>query len=82
MGTGHQTRFEAANGQSIVVTQDGFDSDSVDIYTEHGRFHYVWNRQATELSGVPRLRNRHCQLTAAEGKLLLNCGTESVTVTP
>ena len=81
-GIGDQTRFEAPNGQSIVVTQDGFDGDSVSIYTQHGRFHYVWNRQADELGGFPRVKDRNCELSAAENALLFTCGTETVTVVP
>ena len=81
-GIGDQTRFEAPGGQSVVVTQDGFDGDSVSIYTEHGRFHYVWNRQADELGGFPRVKDRSCELEAAEEILLLTCGTETVTVVP
>lgn len=81
-GIGDQTRFEAPNGESIVVTQDGFDGDSVSVYTEHGRFHYVWNRQAGELSGFPRVKDRDCDLIAAEEKLLLTCGADTVTVVP
>lgn len=81
-GIGDQTRFEAPNGQSVLVTQDGFDGDSVDIYTEHGRFHYVWNRQANELGGFPRVKDRSCELEAAENTLLFICGTETVTMVP
>ncbi|MCC3264814.1 hypothetical protein [Arthrobacter gengyunqii] len=81
-GIGDQTRFEAPNGQSVVVTQDGFDGDGVDIYTEHGIFHYVRNRDANELGGFPRVKDRNCELTAAENTLLFTCGTETVTVVP
>ncbi|WP_341392878.1 hypothetical protein [Arthrobacter sp. G119Y2] len=81
-GIEDQTRFEAATGQSVVVTQDAFDGDVVDIYTEHGGFHYVWNRSADELAGFPRVKDRNCELAAADKVLLLSCGAETVTVVP
>ncbi|GAA3287565.1 hypothetical protein GCM10017708_05140 [Arthrobacter citreus] len=43
-----------------MVTQDGFDGDGVDIYTEHGKIHYVRNRDANELGGFPRVKDRNC----------------------
>ena len=82
-GIGDQTRFEAAaTGQSVVVTQDAFDGDLVDIYTEHEGFHYVWNRSADELAGFPRVKDRNCELAAAGEVLQLSCGAETVTVVP
>ena len=81
-GIGDQTRFEASNGQSIVVTQDGFDGDSVAIYTEHERFHYVRNRQAYELGGFPRVKDRDCELVSDEEALQLTCGAETVAILP
>ena len=65
-----------------MVTQDGFDGDGMDIYTEHGKFHYVRNRDANELGGFPRVKDRNCELAAAEDTLLFTCGTQTVTVVP
>ena len=81
-GIGDQTRFEADDGQSVVLTQDGYDGDSVSVYTEHGSFHYVYNRRAGELSGFPRVKDQACELIASEGTLLLTCETGTVTINP
>jgi uncharacterized membrane protein YhaH (DUF805 family) len=82
IGFGEYVEFHAADGQSVLVTQDGFDGDIVWIYTEYDDFHYVQNRQATELSGLPRVKNRDCQLAAVEPRLVLSCGTETATIDP
>lgn len=82
LGFRDYVEFQAADGRSVLVTQDGFDGDIVLIYTEYDDFHYVQNRQATELSGLPRVKNRDCQLAAVETRLVLTCGTETVTVEP
>lgn len=82
IGFGDYVEFHAADGQSVLVTQDGFDGDIVWIYTEYDDFQYVQNRQATELSGLPRVKNRDCQLAAVEPRLVLSCGTETATIDP
>lgn len=82
LGFRDYVEFQAADGQSVLVTQDGFDGDIVLIYTEYDDFHYVQNRQSAELSGLPRVRNRDCQLAAVETRLVLTCGTETVSIDP
>jgi hypothetical protein len=75
------TRFEAGDGQSVVVTQDGFDGDSVSIYTEHDDTHYVFAQQPSDLTGLPRVKDRSCYLAADDGQLLLTCGTDTTRIT-
>ena len=72
--------FEATTGQSVLVTQDGFDGDAVDIYTQYDEFHYVQHHRAEELSGFPRVKDRDCQLVATDALLLLTCGADTVTI--
>jgi uncharacterized membrane protein YhaH (DUF805 family) len=82
LGFRDYVEFQAADGRSVLVTQDGFDGDIVLIYTKYDDFHYVQNRQATELSAFPRVKNRDCQLAAVDTQLVLTCGTETVSVDP
>ncbi|WP_155845124.1 hypothetical protein [Arthrobacter sp. 135MFCol5.1] len=79
-GIGDTVRLEAADGRSVLVTQDGFDGDVVDIYTENGSFRYKWARSAPELSGWPRVRDRECRLDAGEAVLRLVCGEKTVEI--
>lgn len=81
-GIGDVVELEAANGQSVLVTQDGFDGDAVEIYTKYDEFHYVRHGPADELAGFPRVKDRDCQLLATDARLRLTCGAESVTVNP
>jgi hypothetical protein len=82
IGFNDYVKFQADDGRSVLVTQDGFDGDLVSIYSEYDDFHYVLNQSADELSGFPRVKNRDCHLAAAEARLVLTCGTETVTVEP
>ncbi|MET4059437.1 hypothetical protein ABIB35_000968 [Arthrobacter sp. UYP6] len=66
----------------MVLTQDGYDGDNVSVYTEHGSFHYVYNREAGELSGFPRVKDQACELITSEGTLLLTCETGTVSIDP
>ncbi|WP_133831645.1 hypothetical protein [Arthrobacter sp. AG258] len=79
-GIGDTVRLEAVDGRSVLVTQDGFDGDVVDIYTENGSFYYKWARSAPELSGWPRVKDRECRLDAGEAVLLLVCGEKTVEI--
>lgn len=81
-GDNHHTRFEAADGRSVLVVQGWFDADGVDIYTKHDDTHYVYNRDAHILSGFPRVEDRNCRLDAAEEMLLLACGPDIVAISP
>jgi hypothetical protein len=47
---GDDVKVVAADGQSVLISQDGFDGDSVDIYTGHDEFHYKWARRANEIA--------------------------------
>lgn len=80
---GDQVRVEADDGRSVVLTQDGFDGDRVDVYTRQGPFTYVRTGPADGLSSFPRVKDRDCALDSAdEGSLLLTCGTETVAISP
>lgn len=72
-GIGDTVKITAADGQSVLITQDGFDGDSVDIYTEHDELHYKRARSAPEISGWPRVKDQNCRLDAAS-ELQLTCG--------
>jgi hypothetical protein len=67
-------KVTAADGRSVLITQDGFDGDSVDIYTEHDQVHYKRARSAPEISGWPRVKDQNCRLEAVGGELQLICG--------
>lgn len=46
----------------MLVTQDGFDGDIVNIYSEHDATHYIFNQQARSLAGFPRVKDNDCHL--------------------
>ena len=79
-GIADDVELKAATGQSVLVTQDGFDGDVVEIYTRYDEFHYVMHGRADELAGFPRIRDRDCHLVAVDGSLRLTCGADSVTI--
>lgn len=79
-GIGDVVELKAPAGQSVLVTQDGFDGDVVTIYTRYDEFHYVMHRSAEELAGFPRVKDRDCHLVAMDGSLRLTCGEDSVTI--
>ncbi|MDQ0672990.1 hypothetical protein QFZ36_000551 [Pseudarthrobacter siccitolerans] len=79
-GIGDTVKVTAADGRSLLITQDGFDGDSVDIYTEHDGLHYKRVRSAPEFSGWPRVKDQNCQLNTAAGELRLTCGTTTLVV--
>ncbi|MCY1675888.1 hypothetical protein OVA06_14440 [Pseudarthrobacter sp. SL88] len=78
-GVGDTVKITAVDGQSVLVTQDGFDGDSVAIYGQHDGFHYKRVRDASEISGWPRVKDRGCRLETAGGPQLV-CGTKMVAV--
>ncbi|MBT2550589.1 hypothetical protein [Arthrobacter sp. ISL-65] len=82
VGIGDTVKVVAADGQSVLVTQDGFDGDIVDIYTEHDEFHYKWARRAPEISGWPRVKDQDCRLDATGGGLQFACGVTRVDIGP
>ena len=47
----------ALDGQSVLITQDDFDGDVVNIFTEHDDFTYKFGREAPELTGWPRVKD-------------------------
>ncbi|WP_455834090.1 hypothetical protein [Pseudarthrobacter siccitolerans] len=80
-GVGETVKIVAADGTSVLVTQDGFDGDTVVIYTQHDEFHYRFARDAPEISGWPRVKDQNCRLDTAGG-LQLICGEKTVMVVP
>ncbi|MFJ5694583.1 hypothetical protein ACIP9X_12115 [Arthrobacter sp. NPDC093125] len=72
-GIGDTLKFVAADGTSVLVSQDGFDGDTVIIYTQHDEYHYKRVSDAPEISGWPRVKDQDCQL-ATDGGLTLICG--------
>ena len=79
-GIGDTVKITAADGRSVLITQDGFDGDSVDIYTEHDELHYKRVRSAPEFTGRPRVKDQNCQLDTASGELRLTCGATTLVV--
>lgn len=80
-GVTDYSRFEAADGQSVLVTQDGFDGDIVTIYTKYDDTHYVFSQSAESLRGFPRVKDRKCHLDTDDGHLVLTCDTDTVKIT-
>ncbi len=78
----HHTRFEAADGRSVLLVESTFDADSVSIYTRYDDFQYAYNQAGADLTGFPRVRDRNCHLEAKEELLLLTCGLDTVTIAP
>jgi hypothetical protein len=81
-GIGDTVKVVAADGTSVLVTQDWFDGDSVVIYTEHDELHYKRARDAPEISGGPRVKDQNCRLGSADGELRLTCGGKALIVVP
>jgi hypothetical protein len=50
-GVGDTVKIVAADGTSVLVSQDGFDGDTVVIYTQHDEFHYRFARDAPRSPG-------------------------------
>lgn len=78
-GIGDTVKIVATDGASILVSQDGFDGDTVTIYKEHDKYHYKRVRDAPEIAGWPRVKDQNCQLTTDRG-LRLTCGGKTVVV--
>ncbi|WP_426767027.1 hypothetical protein ACP3TD_09575 [Pseudarthrobacter sp. 1G09] len=79
-GVSDTMKITAVDGQSVLVTQDGFDGEAVDIYTEYDAYHYQWVRSVPELSGGPRVKDLDCQLGSTDGVLRLTCGNTALVV--
>lgn len=79
VGVTDDVKVTAADGQSVLLVQDGFDGDSVDIYTQQDEFHYKWARRAYELGGWPRVADQDCRLDT-NNKAQLLCGAKALTV--
>lgn len=73
-------KVDAPGGQSVLITQDHFDGDSVDIYTRHDDTHYRRNRSAPELAGWPRVEDQNCSLVAVGDELQLSCSSGTVVI--
>jgi hypothetical protein len=72
-GIGDTVKIVAADGTSVLVSQDGFDGDRVVIYTHQDEYHYKRARDAPEISGWPRVKDQNCRLEASD-ELRLICG--------
>ncbi len=79
-GISDTMKITAVDGQSVLVTQDGFDGDAVDVYTEYDAYHYKWVRSVPELSGGPRVKDLDCQLGSTDSFLTLTCGNTTLVV--
>jgi hypothetical protein len=77
-GIGDTVKVTAADGQSVLITQDGFDGDIVEIYTEHDELQYKRVRNAPEISTWPRVKDQNGRLDTADNKLQLLCGDAAV----
>jgi hypothetical protein len=75
-------RLEAAGGQSVLVTQDPFDGDIVDVYTRQDNVRYRWIRSAPELAGWPRVKDQDCRLEADGDELQRACGAKVLSLRP
>lgn len=79
-GINDTVKIVAADGQSVLITQDGFDGDIINVYTEHHAFRYKLVRNNPEIPTWPRVKDQNCQLDTADSKLQLLCGDKTVTV--
>jgi hypothetical protein len=79
-GIGDTVKITSADGPSVLITQDGFDGDNVDIYTKHDELHYKRVRSAPEISGWPRVKDQNCLIATAGSELLLTCGATTLVV--
>jgi MFS family permease len=73
-------RLEAADGQSVLITQDQFDGEAVDIYVRQDDTHYRWSRSAPELAGWPRVKDQNCRLDTVGGGLQLACKSGTLAI--
>ncbi|WP_346960211.1 hypothetical protein [uncultured Arthrobacter sp.] len=73
-------RLEADDGQSVLITQDQFDGEAVDIYVRHDDTHYRWSRSAPELAGRPRVKDQNCRLDPVGGGLQLVCNSGTLAI--
>ncbi|MDQ0619200.1 hypothetical protein [Arthrobacter globiformis] len=78
-GIGDVVKVQSADGQAVLITQDGFDGDMVDIYTGHDELRYKRVRSAPEIAGWPRVKDQDCGLETANG-LQLVCGATTVEI--
>jgi hypothetical protein len=79
-GIGDTVKIGAADGTSVLVSQDGFDGDIVTIYTQHDALHYKRVQDAPEISTWPRVKDQDCQLESTGGELQLICGAERLDI--
>jgi hypothetical protein len=82
VGFGDYVKVVAPDGQSVLISQDDFDGDRVDIYMEHDGFTYKFHREAPELSGWPRVEDQGCQLETVKEELMLTCGAKVLSLKP
>jgi hypothetical protein len=82
LGIGDTVKIVAVDGTSVLVSQDGFDGDTVVVYRQHDEYHYKRVRDAPEISGWPRVKDQNCRLDNAGGELQLLCGAKTLSVVP
>jgi hypothetical protein len=75
-------KLAAEDGTAVLVAQGGFDGDTVAIYTERDEYHYRYSRDASEISGWPRVKDRDCRWVGAGPELRLLCGGKALMVYP
>ena len=81
VGIGDDVKIAAADGSSLLVSQDGFDGDSVVIYAEHDDYHYKLVRRAPEIAGWPRVKDQGCRLESGAA-MTLTCGDTVLKIDP
>lgn len=81
VGIGDDARITAGDGSSVLISQDGFDGDRVVIYVQQDDYHYKRVRDAPEIAGWPRVKDRICRLETGEATTLI-CGDVALTVAP
>ncbi|MDQ0619169.1 hypothetical protein QFZ33_003193 [Arthrobacter globiformis] len=82
VGIGDPVKLVAPDGQSVLITQDGFDGGIVNIYTEHGDFPYRFDRFASDLSRWPGVKDQDCRLDSSGDGLQLTCATKVLALKP
>lgn len=82
VGITDYVHFRSEDGTSLLVSQDGFDGDSVGFYTKYDTFHYVGASAVNSPSDMGRIANLDCQLTRSAELLHLTCGSDVVEIDP
>lgn len=73
---GTQTFVTAANGTTLMVTQDGFDGDMVDFYEPGPGWSWIRRHEM----GTVDPRSGPCTLTTTDSTLTITCGPHRQTI--